>query len=166
MQNIKDSFYVALRDRLALRNPARVITVQGNTRPAVLVAENEVPDSMEELPDTFILRWGQVDAVRDVMDSAKPLLRLECAIHYWVQGSDGLSFQDRGRALAGSDAELLALCDPAWAVQKDFREEPPADQGTNIFWTRPALGEVVSEGRTLGRVARLSVFGFAPEEAA
>ena len=166
MQNIKDSFYVTLRDRLALRNPARVITVQGNTRPAVLVSENEAPDAQEDLPDTFCLNWGMVDIVRDVTDDSRPLLRLECSIRYWVQGSDTLSFQDRGRALAESDAELLSLVQPAWALLKDFREQPPVDLGINIFWTRPPLGEVERDGRKLRRVARLNVFGFAETEAA
>ena len=164
MQNIKDSFYIALRDRLAQRNPARVVTLQGNTRPAIAVTENETPDSMQELPDTFYVRWESVETVREVVDDVRPLLRLSCAIHYWVQGSDTLSFQDRGRALAESDQELLAICQPAHAPLKDFQQSPPMDQGRDFFWTRPSLDAAEREGRKLMRTARLNVFGFADLE--
>ncbi len=41
MQFAKDSFYIALRDRLAVLNPARTVYLDGVTRPAVIVAENQ-----------------------------------------------------------------------------------------------------------------------------
>ena len=41
MQSAKDSFYSALRDRLAVVNPGRSVTLQGVARPAIFVAENE-----------------------------------------------------------------------------------------------------------------------------
>ena len=42
MQNIKDSFFIAIRDRLAALNPQRTVTIQGGSRPAILVIENEI----------------------------------------------------------------------------------------------------------------------------
>jgi hypothetical protein len=163
MQNIKDSFYIALRDRLAQRNPARVVAVLGTVRPAILVVENEAPDSLDQPADTFLLSWGRAEVVRDVADDPRPLLRLEGAVRYWVQGSDTLSYQDRGRSLAASDADLLAITRPAWAPLTDFREDPPLDLGGNIFWTAPVLEAAEVDGRRLRRTARLSVFGCAAE---
>ena len=41
MQSAKDSFYVSLRDRLAQYDPQRTATIDGVTRPAIAVVENE-----------------------------------------------------------------------------------------------------------------------------
>ncbi len=43
MQATKDSFYLTLRDRLAQADPGRTITVDGITRPAIVVVENDKP---------------------------------------------------------------------------------------------------------------------------
>ena len=56
MKKARDSFYVALRDRLQVLNPARQVMIRGVWRPGVLVEENEsfaaiVPDNV------FVLRW-------------------------------------------------------------------------------------------------------------
>src|SRR5580692_1250420 len=53
MQFAKDSFFLALQQRLAGLNPARTVTVNGATVPAVLVAENLPPASAEPLPNAF-----------------------------------------------------------------------------------------------------------------
>jgi len=56
MQNAKDSFYMALRTRLAAINPERTILLRGAVRPGILVEEAEAPFS--QLPnDVFVLRW-------------------------------------------------------------------------------------------------------------
>src|SRR6266568_507674 len=56
MQNAKDSFYMALRTRLALINPERTLLLRGTVRPGILVEEAEAPFS--QLPsDAFVLRW-------------------------------------------------------------------------------------------------------------
>src|SRR5262245_18496790 len=119
MQNIKDSFYLALRDRLATLVPARIVTIQNIARPAVVVIENETPDQQPLQPNAFYLTFGQVELI----DSA-PLVKLGCKITYWVEGTDTLSYQDRGRALAGSDEELLAIVLPANAALKDCSQSP------------------------------------------
>ena len=43
MQNAKDSFYMALRTRLAAINPERTILLRGAARPGILVEEAEAP---------------------------------------------------------------------------------------------------------------------------
>ena len=41
MQNAKDSFYMALRTRLAAINPERTVLLRGTIRPGILVEEAE-----------------------------------------------------------------------------------------------------------------------------
>ena len=43
MQFAKDSFFLALQQRLAALNPARTVTLNGATVPAILVVENLPP---------------------------------------------------------------------------------------------------------------------------
>jgi len=43
MQFAKDSFFLALQQKLAGLNPARTITLNGATDPAVVVVENLPP---------------------------------------------------------------------------------------------------------------------------
>ena len=156
MQNTKDSFYIALRDRLATLNPARVVTIAGTVRPAVVVAENEVAASALPLADTFYIHWGNTTELRD-----QALDQLECEIHYFVEGSETAAYQDRGRALAKSDEELVAITYSASAPLKDYSVTPASALGTNIFWTRPELGPIKVDGHKLMRVAKLRVFSFA-----
>ena len=158
MQNIKDSFYVALRGRLAALNPARTVTVLGVTRPAIIVAENEVADSAEILPEAFYLAWGAASAVASTERLHLPLLKLTCEITYWTQGSQDLSSQDRGRTLAKLDEELLSIAAPAHVALKDFSQTPPADLGANIFWTAPSLATSKLDGNKLTRIATIEVF--------
>ncbi len=74
MQNAKDSFYMALRTRLAAINPERTILLRGAVRPGILVEEAEAPFS--QLPnDVFVLRWLGLGA--DV-DLAPTMAAEEC----------------------------------------------------------------------------------------
>ena len=155
MQNTKDSFYIDLRDRLAALNTARVITIAGTVRPAIVVAENEAPDAAQPLADTFNIHWGGARELRD-----QALEELECEIRYFVEGSETAAYQDRGRALAKSDEELLAVTYSASAPLTDYSVTPAVPLGTNIFWTRPELGPIKVDGRKLMRVAKLRVFAF------
>lgn len=156
LQALKDSFYIALRDRLAALNPGRVVTVQGVVRPAVVVRENEIVDAAANVPDTFYIEFGAI-----ALDTLSPLVSVRATIHYAVEGSDALAYQDRGRALAGSDAELLAICAPGRAPLKDYMQSPAVALGGTLFWSAPALGEVNAEGHRLGRKATLTIFAFA-----
>jgi hypothetical protein len=159
MQSIKDSFYIALRDRLAVLNPARVVTIGGVVRPAIIVAENEVADGSEPLADAFYIHWL---GARELPEQG--LMELDCEIRYAVEGSAEAAYQDRGRALAKSDEELLAITFSASAPLKDYSGETPVDDGTSIFWTRPELGPIKVDGRRLVRVAKMRVFSFATSD--
>src|SRR5437763_1818729 len=102
MQRARDTFYMTLRERLAGLNPARTVVVRGATRPGVLVEENELASAFEPV-DAFRLRWTglKVDSQGEM-----PLVAMTCEIRYATDGSAGNGGMDRGRLLAGMDAEL------------------------------------------------------------
>ena len=83
MQDARDTFYVALRGRLAAINPERTIVIRGQIRPGILVEENELPTAFQPV-DAFSLRWT---AMR--IDTATPLPRvaMECEVHYATDGT-------------------------------------------------------------------------------
>ena len=83
MQAAKDSFYMALRERLAAADPGRTIVVDGATRPAIVVRENMEPQFTEFMPGAFYLDWGEVR----IAASAQPIMGLECRISYWSEGT-------------------------------------------------------------------------------
>ncbi len=166
MQFTKDSFYLALRERLAALNPQRVVTINGVERPAIIVAENEAVVPVEPLPDAFYIEWGEAKPVAH-QESATPLLQMECTISHHTLGSIE-SGVDRGRMLAQLDSELLSICQPQRTAKRDYTQAPSADLGTSIFWTIPEFGAVsgiVAHSNTnkrirLERKARLTVFFF------
>ncbi len=61
MQAAKDSFYMALRERLKALNPARTMVIDGVTVPAIMVRENMEPRFGEAQPGAFYVvcwrRW-------------------------------------------------------------------------------------------------------------
>jgi len=139
MQSAKDSFYVALRDRLAALNPQRTVTVNGVTRPAVLVVENESITAAGPLPEAFYLGWGNAQPVAATLNGQPPLLALECTVSYWTGGSAEMQGVDRGRTLAQLDYELLTICTPPSTPMCDYTQTPPAPLGANVLWTLPQL---------------------------
>ena len=170
MQFAKDSFYMALRERLAALNPNRTVTLSGATRPAVIVAENELVIPIEPLTDAFYLEWGAAHEVERQAGS-RALMQMECLISYHTLGTCE-SGVDRGRTLTALDMELLSICQPRRTSKRDFTRSPSADLGTSVLWTGLQLGEVSgSEGPSsltrgsqkvrLERKARLQVFFFA-----
>jgi hypothetical protein len=171
MQFTKDTFYIALRDRLATVNPSRAITLNGAIRPAIVVAENEGVIPVRPLPDAFYLEWGAAQAIAPQQGRGS-LFSLECIISYHTFGSTE-SAVDRGRTLASLDGDLLAITEPPCAPKLDYTKTPAAPLGTNIVWSVPKLGKVVgseaprneslpraSGGVRLERTASLSVFFF------
>ena len=166
MQFAKDSFYMALRERLAALNPQRVVSLNGVTRPAVIVAENEAIIPVEPLPDTFYIEWGAVK-ITDRHSSPKPLMGMDCVISHYTLGTVD-SEVDRGRTLAQLDTELLSICHPSHTAKQDFTQSPSADLGTFIFWTTPVLSDVsgiIARERTnkraqLERRSKLTIFFF------
>jgi hypothetical protein len=140
MQFAKDSFYMALRERLASLNPLRTVTLNGATRPAVIVAENELVIPVEPLPDAFYIEWAAAQAVENQMGS-RALMTMDCVISHLTFGT-AESGVDRGRTLAALDMELTSICQPGHTAKRDFTQAPSTDLGTNIFWTVPRLGAV------------------------
>ncbi len=63
MQFAKDSFFLALQQRLAGLNPARTITVNGATVPAVMVQENLAAIFGGAAGECFLYRMGQAKVV-------------------------------------------------------------------------------------------------------
>lgn len=163
MQFAKDSFYVALRDRLAALNPARVVYLDGANRPAVIVAENQAPGSTVPFYNAFYLRWGAARVVASTQRARRPLVALDCVIFYRTSGTEDNSFTDRGRTLAALDLELLAITSPGATAKQDFSQAPVLDLGTKVLWRRPQLGDLETAGSELRRSATLTIFFF-PEE--
>lgn len=140
MQFTKDSFYMTLLARLEALNPQRTITLNGTTRPAIVVAENEVVIPVEPLPDAFYIEWGAAQPVERQVGS-RPMMAMECLISYHTFGTVQ-SGVDRGRTLTTLDAELLSICQPPWTPKQDYTQVPSVDLGTRISWTEPAFGKV------------------------
>jgi hypothetical protein len=172
MQAAKDSFYMALRDRLAALNPARTMLLDGVTIPAIVVRENMEPQFAEAQAGAFYLDWGEVE----VAESTRPILGMDCRIWYASEGSGGTGV-DRGRILAQMDEELLSICHPPHTGMRDYRQSPSADLGAGVFWTMPLLAGAPgaapvpkqqwgAETARLARYAQLKVYFFLPEAGA
>ncbi len=161
VQDVKDTFYATLRDRVAAANPARTIALRGVTRPAVIVAENELPTAAQTA-DAFCLCWTALSI------SPLGMIQLGCEIRYATAGSTGAAGMDRGRALAALDTELRTAVDTApqnaplvsvaEIVGGGASTEAPA--GTNIFWTGAALGPTLQRNERLERTVTVEVFGY------
>ena len=154
MQFTKDSFYMALLQRLVALNPQRTVTLNGTTRPAIVVAENEIVVPVVPLPDAFYIEWGAADALPNQVGSSL-VMAMECVISYHTFGTVE-SGVDRGRTLAALDMELLGICQPPWTPKCDYSQTPTMDLGTRISWTQPVFGKVsgsqVTGGEQLPRL--------------
>src|SRR4051794_26519023 len=108
MQNAKDSFYMALRARLATMNPERTTMLRGALRPGILVEEAEA--TFSQLPtDVFVLRWLGLGSDANLEAT---MMAAECEITYQTCGCQSFGGLDRGRALSAMDEELLAMLQP------------------------------------------------------
>ncbi len=173
MQFAKDSFYVVLCDRLSHLNPQRTMVLNGTTRPAVAVTENEFVTTARPLECVFLLHWGGAQLCKGYTAVPGGLTEVECAIAYGTSGSreDGI---DRGRLLATLDSELLKICSPPFTNKQDYTTPETTSLGSNIFWSSPKIElfqenanaqgiSVVNKGRIpLFHIARTTVF-FYPE---
>jgi len=159
MQPTKDSFYVALRDRLVAVDPNRTVTLDGATRPAIAVIENEPPTGAPLLCDAFYLRWGNA---KPAALAAGSLMAMECTISYCTKGSVQNASLDRGRDLASLDNDLLAMCWPPQTAKYDYSSGAPVALGSTIFWTQPVLNAAKNTPPYVGRDVTVTVF-FYPE---
>jgi|HubBroStandDraft_6_1064221.scaffolds.fasta_scaffold480734_2 hypothetical protein len=144
MQFAKDSFFLALQQRLAGLNPGRTVTINGATVPAVLVVENLPPSSAEPLPNAFYIEWGSAAVVGGHAGDAA-LMSLECVISYYTLGTVQ-SMVDRGRVLGQLDDELLGICQPTNTEKFDYTQSPSMDLGTTVFWNQPAFEQATTSG--------------------
>jgi hypothetical protein len=169
MQYAKDSFYMALRTRLMAINPQRTVVLNGVTRPAVIVAENEPVIPVEPVADAFYLEWGGA-RLAGAQQIGRPFMAMDCTISYHTLG-ESESGVDRGRTLGELDQELLEISQPRRTGKRDYTQVPSADLGTDLFWSWPELGEVAGsegigmlpekgQGARLERRARIRIFFF------
>lgn len=189
MQSTKDTFYVALRTALATVNPARTISLMGQVRPAIVVAENEAPSALTaptpfeqadaaglgsrtRLLDCFMIHFGAAVEVQhqngcptlspDFGEGWVPLMIMQCVIAYATTGTPNGSGADRGRTLAQLDRELLAITSAQLAPKMDYSQSPAAALDSNIMWSVPQFADPQQVGTELRRIATMSIF-FHPE---
>lgn len=156
MQNAKDTFYIALRSRLAVLNPARTLTLRSVSRPGIFVQDAEAP--MAQLPlDAFSLAWTGLAA-----DHQMPaiLTQMTCEIHYSTAGTQANAGLDRGRALEAMDYEVMKLLYPYAAQKVNYTLNPPVAMNTMVFWSEPEFGPIVALRDRLSRTAKVTVFAF------
>lgn len=154
MQQAKDTFLVTLRDRLAVVNPARVVTVRGAQRPAVLAVENELRE-MDDPAECFVLHW--LTATRDTSEPL-PLHSMSCEIRYAALGVPEFSGMDRGRVLAAMDVELGRMLEPRFAGLVDYGTVPPAAGQTRVFWSEREPAVITEQGDRLHASSKITVF--------
>ncbi len=152
MQSAKDSFYAALRERLAEVNPARTTVVDGVVRPALVVDENEA-SAVAALDGTFRLAWGKGASV----GGGSHLMKMSCTIEYATSGIDGTN-GDRGRTLGTLDRELMAISLPSRTAKSDYTKLPPVSTGTSMFWTDLEFASPKDEAGRLSRSATTTVY--------
>ena len=156
MQNTKDSFYLALRTRLATINPARTVLLRGAIRPGILVEEAEGPSA--QLPaDVFVLRWEGMGVEGDL---ASRMNVLECMILYSTSGSEAFGGLDRGRMLNAMDQELLAMLQPHFTTKMNYCAQPPTTMQTRIFWDEPTFSNTQTQRDRLSRTAKIRVYSY------
>lgn len=161
MQNAKDSFYEAMRDRLASLNPDRTVVVRGVTRPALVVSENET-QSVAAAADCFHVCWTGIA----VTPGPLPLVTLTCEIRYATAGNSWAGGLDRGRVLAAMDGELQACVRtyPQNAWKRDYTGLGHGGtaqlQGTKIWWSDLVFAPATTEADRMERVATVQVMSF------
>jgi hypothetical protein len=156
MKKARDSFYVALRDRLQTLNPTRQAMIRGVWRPGVLVEENEsfastVPDNV------FVLRW-----TKTLSDELHALVQTQqtCEIQYQSAGTATAGGLDRGTLLTAMDAELLTILQPQQVQKTDYAAIPPLAMGTRVSWTGPVFMPITRERDRLVRKVEVTLVSF------
>ena len=153
MQAVKDSFYMTLRQRLAQSYPTR--TMGDANQPALVACEN-VCEPWLPAKDVFYLRWT-LDEKLPVDAIAARWRALQCEIAYGTAGTESANGEDRGRALAELDAELHSILEPRQTALLDYSQDPAAELGGTVLWTRPEFNDPKDTGGVIQRTARLSI---------
>jgi hypothetical protein len=156
MQNAQNTFYIALRNRLAALNPSRTIYLGGVTRPGILVESNELVTAMLP-PNVFVLRWL---GLRNDPYLSEVLLLMECEIEYSTEGTNANLGMDRGAMLTEMDAELMALLQPACSQKMNYSVSPASPMETQVFWTEAVFHPVEIKRDRLKRIAKVHVFSY------
>ena len=156
MQNAKDSFYIALRTRLAVVNPKRTILLRGSLRPGILVEEAEAP--FTQLPnDVFVVRWLGLGTD---LDLSSAMTAQECEVVYQTCGTQAFGGLDRGRALSGMDEEVIAMLQPSCTPKLNYAVQPAAPMLTQVFWDEPVFTPVVALRDRLSRSAKVVIYSY------
>jgi hypothetical protein len=156
MQNAKDSFYMALRNRLTTINPERTFLLRGAVRPGILVEDAEAPFSQPP-NDVFILRWLGLGVDLELEST---MVAEECEIVYRTCGTQSFGGLDRGRTLSEMDEELVAMLEPFYTPKLSYTTMPPATMLTKVFWDEPGFGQVVTQRDQLSRSAKVMVYSY------
>ena len=156
MQNAKDTFYIALRSRLASVNPARTMTVRAVTRPGILVRRGRSAGGAAIL-EAFALSWTGMQA-----DLQLPaiLAQMTCEIQYSTVGTQVNAGLDRGRTLEEMDYEVLHLLVSILGTKDELPAYPATAMETMVFWSEPDFGPVVALRDRLSRTVKVNVFAF------
>ena len=156
MQNAQNTFYITLRNRLAVLNPNRTVYLRGVTRPGILVESNELVTPRPS-SDVFVVRWL---GLHNDPYLSEVLLQMECEIEYMTEGTTGNLGMDRGAMLTAMDAELMSLLQPNTAQKLNYTQSPATPMDTQIFWTEAAFQPVKVERDRLLRTVSVSVFSY------
>jgi hypothetical protein len=156
MQNAKDSFYLALRTRLAAVNPERTVLLRGALRPGIVLEESEAPFTQPPA-DVFILRWLGLGADLELPST---MVAMECEISYWTSGTQAFGGLDRGRSLTRMDRELLAMLQPFSTPKFNYSVQPAAEMQTQVFWDEPAFAPFGTQRDRVSRSARIMVYSY------
>lgn len=154
MENAKNSFYIALRNRLVQVNAARAVLLRGVTRPGVVVEENELASAKVQ-NDIFRLCWTTC-AVNAQMPAA--LVQMGCEIRYSTAGTTNNGGMDRGQALVAMDSELRQMLQPSSTPKMSYTATGSTAMATNVFWTAPVFGAVSEAEGVLTRTVTVEVY--------
>ncbi len=132
MQATKDTFYVTLRDRLVQVDPNLTMVIDGATRPAIVVIENEPPISPPRQDEAFYLDWGGASAVQPATST---LTAMVCTISYTSLASLTVEESIAGGSWLRWMRICWPICAPAQAHKNDYSSGSPVDLGSYIFWS-------------------------------
>jgi hypothetical protein len=150
MQPVKDSFYMALRERLTNSQHA-----EGSGPTPIFVCENQRCAWLAD-PGAFYLRWsGEMKLPVEVQSVG--WRALQCEIGYRTAGSDISSGEDRGRQLAALDGELRSVAAPRQAALVDYSQATPCSLNRVVLWTEPTFSDSQDKLNGIQRIAQLCV---------